>query len=180
MNLLTLSQLAPLHAGVSTDIADWLFEEPLVFAAHYAAVAQHLEQVTWPDALAGKRESLRERYGAHDAVLKLMDTLRGQVPMALSIELAQRLAIGLELHRAMNHDREAYRTLCANFLCFVTPLSDRFDENTSSSGGRLAILCRVLGLDSTESRILGLALASGVESGSTSWRSPRRRTDAWR
>lgn len=51
-----------------------LFAEPLLFAAHYAAIGHRIPRVAWPDDIADRLDVIGTRYQAHDAVLKLMDT----------------------------------------------------------------------------------------------------------
>lgn len=67
--------LCPLRVGTEPVTLAVLFAEPLLFAAHYATIADMLE---WPDEIEATLASVRTRYGAHDAVLDLIDTLRGQ------------------------------------------------------------------------------------------------------
>jgi len=69
--------IGTLRIGCTSATADALFTEPLLFAAHYAAVNG---VVTWPESIQSRITAIRDRYEAHDAVLDLIDTLRNQVP----------------------------------------------------------------------------------------------------
>lgn len=153
------ANLGPLRIGSTPETLSVLLSEPLLFAAHYAIVA---ELIDLPEALETRLEGVRTRYRAHDAALELIDTLRGQVPMALSIDLAQHLAEGLELHTALTEsaDITAYREACAaeqERHAHMRRTLDQCDE--TSAYGRLMSLSGLLGLSAAETTVLSYALA---------------------
>ena len=103
----------PLRIGAEAATRKVLFAEPLLFAAHYATIA---DLIPWTEKIDALLTQVRTRYDAHDAVLELIDTLRGQVPMALSADLARRMAEGLELHTVLRSNPALYRLACAELL----------------------------------------------------------------
>lgn len=147
----------PLRVGSQEATVNILLGEPLLFAAHYATLAGVL---SWPDEIDGMIEAVRKRYDAHDEVLNLMDTLRGQVAMPLSIELTRRMAEGLEIHARVRRMPETFRHACrkaGEALALLQEGDDPGDERSAS--GRLARLARLMGFSPAESRLLGFALA---------------------
>lgn len=150
----------PLRIGATPATLPVLFAEPLLFAAHYATIAGIVE---WPDHLEEPRHRIRTRYGAHDAVLELIDTLRGQVSMALSADLARHIAEGMELHTLLCQKPEVYRQLCADTLtAFDQHLACIPALDDTSPRGRLALLARLLDFSPAQTRVLGYALANTV------------------
>ena len=165
MDLYLQSRLAPLRVGATSATLDLLFAEPLLFAAHYATVADSLRKLGWPAEVNALLGRVGERYRAHDAVLELMDTLRGQLPMALSVDLARRMAEGMELHAELGATRDMcdmYRQQCAGVLdCVNLDVSGEQLEHLGDDtpAGRLALLCRVLDFSPAEARLLSLSFA---------------------
>ena len=152
--------LGPLRVGTTPATLAVLFCEPLLFAAHYATVADVL---SWPEAIETELVRVRIRYGAHDAVLDLIDTLRGQVPMALSADLARRMAEGMELHTVLRQDQDTYRNACAECLeRHATRLMIDAYSGESSPSGRLALLARLLDFSPAQTEVLGYALVYTV------------------
>lgn len=155
----------PLRVGSSATTVDILLAEPLVFAAHYATVASVLN---WPESVQASLEAVRQRYSAHDEVLKLMDTLRGQVAMPLSIELTRHMAEGLELHGMMRRTPETYRRVCQNAAAridsFMAQEADDEDNEELTSSGRLARLARLMDFSAAETRVLSFALGMTLSS----------------
>jgi len=152
--------LGPLRVGATVATSDVLHQEPLLFAAHYATVAN---VVTWPEKIQSKIDRVRKRYGAHDEVLELIDTLRGQVPMALSADLARRMAEGLELHNAFAKCKDSYREHCHvalnSFLRIVELQSLEVDTTAS---GRLVRLSTLLGFSRPQTQLMIHALGYTV------------------
>ncbi|TWO78746.1 hypothetical protein, partial [Denitratisoma oestradiolicum] len=103
----------PLRIGADPETLSHLQREPLLFAAHYAALQR---VVKWPESILRITSAVNARYAQHDEVLKLIETLRSQVPMALSADLARSLAEGLELHDTFQQDPTEYAQTCENFL----------------------------------------------------------------
>ena len=152
--------IGTLRIGCTSATADALFTEPLLFAAHYAAVNG---VVTWPESIQSRITAIRDRYEAHDAVLDLIDTLRNQVPMALSAELARRIAEGLELHSALRPTGTAYREACDRALIGLLSMQQEEPvpgEDTAS--GRLARLSRLLGFSRAEAQLMTQALSYSI------------------
>jgi hypothetical protein len=152
--------IGPLRIGSTPAALDALLTEPLLFAAHYATIA---EVTHWPPEIEAILEDVRSRYGAHDAVLELIETLRGQVPMALSADLARCIAEGMELHTALSGNPEIYRAACADRLAHFQrgqALYIPSDETTAS--GRLALLARLLEFSSGQAQVLFYAMAYTV------------------
>jgi hypothetical protein len=146
MDLYLQSRLAPLRVGATHATLDLLCADPLLFAAHYATVADSLRKLGWPAEVNALLGRVGERYHAHDAVLDLMDTLRGQLPMALAVDLARRMAEGMELHAELGATRDIYRTQCAGVLaCVNLDVSEEHLEHLGDDtpAGRLALLSRV-------------------------------------
>lgn len=157
MKLIPAFLEGPLRVGSQEATVNILLGEPLLFAAHYATLAGAL---SWPDEVDGMIEAVRKRYDAHDEVLNLMDTLRGQVAMPLSIELTRRMAEGLEIHARVRRMPETFRHACrkaGEALALIQESDDPGDERSAS--GRLARLARLMGFSPAESRLLGFALA---------------------
>ena len=152
--------IGPLRIGATPATAKVLFSEPLLFAAHYATVAN---VVAWPEDIETIVAGVRARYGAHDAVLELIDTLRGQVPMALSADLARHMAEGMELHTALSKNQDAFRQVCADALERIArvQMDDEFADETSPRG-RLALLARLLAFSPAQIKVLGYALVYTV------------------
>lgn len=148
--------LGPLRIGSTAATLDVLFTEPLLFAAHYATVAGILD---WPAPLDSKLRCIRIRYGAHDAVIELIDNLRNQVPMPLSADLARRIAEGLELHTALANDRDTYRQACGECLDQQdrSRSIDAFPEETTPRG-RLAFLAGLLQFSRAQRQVMAFAL----------------------
>lgn len=149
-----------LRVGSTPATLSALLDEPMLFAAHYATISN---VVTWPSDIESRLGRVRARYEAHDAVLDLIDTLRAQVPIPLSAELARRIVEGLDLHSAVRADSSGYREACAKMLeslCAMQKLSSA--EDTAS--GRLACLCRMLGFSVAETRVATQALSCAVVS----------------
>ncbi|MCX7178605.1 MAG: hypothetical protein NTX56_07440 [Proteobacteria bacterium] len=125
--------LGPLRVGATSATSDVLYQEPLLFASHYSIV---VNVVTWPEDVQTIIDQVRKRYKAHDEVLDLIDTLRGQVPMALSADLARHMAEGLELHNVFTKRRDSYQEHCQvaldRLLQFVD--SQRIEIDTTASG----------------------------------------------
>lgn len=160
MILIPEALLGALRIGATTATAEVLYKEPLLLAAHYAAVAN---LVTWPEKAQATIDQVRKRYAAHDKVLDLIDTLRSQVPMALSAELARRLAEGLELHTALAKSQDVYRERCQAALQAIVKLvdSDRLEIDITGSG-RLARLATLLGLSRPEQQLITYALGNTI------------------
>lgn len=149
--------LGPLRVGNTPVTLAVLFSEPLLFAAHYATVADVL---VWSEEIESTLAGIRTRYGAHDAVFDLIDTLRGQVPMALSADLARRMAEGMELHTALRQDQSPYRRACAeSFMRHVARQAADVHSDETTLGGRLAQLARLLEFSPAQTKILAYALA---------------------
>ena len=156
MSFLPEVYVGPLRAGSTPATLEVLFSEPLLFAAHYATIA---DVVKWPEAFEATLAGVRSRYGAHDAVLELIDTLRGQVPMALSADLARRMAGGLELHNTLGRDPDIYRQACAECLeYFASHQKTDAPPDETTPGGRLARLARLLDFSPAQARVLAYAL----------------------
>ena len=152
--------LGPLRVGANTATSDVLHQEPLLFAAHYAMVAN---LVTWPEELKATIDRVRKRYAAHDEVLALIDTLRGQVPMALSAELARRMAEGLELHNALVKCKDFYRTYCQSSLNAISQIVEmQSAEIDTTPSGRLLRLARLLGFSRPQTQLMIHALGYTV------------------
>lgn len=152
--------LGPLRIGTGPTTLVVLFSEPLLFAAHYAAVADVL---VWPEEIEATLVNVRTRYGAHDAVLELMETLRGQVPMALSADLARRMAEGLELHTALKNSEDTYRNACAECMeRYTKGLTIGAYPEECTPGGRLALLARLLEFSPAQTQVLAYALVYTV------------------
>jgi hypothetical protein len=151
---------SPLRVGTTPVTLAVLFSEPLLFAAHYATVADVL---SWPEEIEATLAHVRTRYGAHDAVLQLMDTLRGQVPMALSADLARRMAEGLELHTALKNSQNIYRNACTECLERNAEglTIDVYPEEITPNG-RLALLARLLDFSPAQTQVLAYALVYTV------------------
>jgi hypothetical protein len=166
MSLLAHATMAPLRAGAQALTLDLLYAEPLLFAAHYATVCNRVIAPVWPDDIAERLRTVGRRYQAHDAVLKLMDTLRGQLPTGLSVDLARRLAEGLELHTQLDGRREIYQACCQQGLARIPRLSgdvtkdSPVDEDTAE--GRLATFCCVMVFSDAERRLLAFTLVIGL------------------
>lgn len=152
--------LGPLRVGATVATSDVLHHEPLLFAAHFATVAN---VVTWPEKIQATIDRVRKRYAAHDEVLDLVDTLRGQVPMALSADLARRMAEGLELHNAFAKCKDSYREHCQvtlnSFLRIVDMQSLEVDTTAS---GRLVRLSTLLGFSRPQTQLMIHALGYTV------------------
>lgn len=158
MSLLPDLISGPLRLGGQPAALEILLGEPLLFAAHYATVELFIEL---PDDLEAVLVSIRERYSAHDAVLGLMDTLRGQVAMPLSIELTRRMAEGMELHGRIRLQPERWLALCRTGsakLERVLELQSADEAEEQTPAGRLQRLARLMGFSVAESRLLGFAL----------------------
>jgi hypothetical protein len=158
MNLLLEARLATFRPGADPRVLDLLFAEPLHFACYFATIAPHLDDDAWPADLSELLTRVRERYRPHDTVLKLMDTLRGQLPMALSTDLARHLAEGLELHAVLVTRRAVWIQIC-------TALYRRFDPDTLpdpdselGAAGRLQLLTQALDLSPAEARFIALVV----------------------
>ncbi|TRZ65057.1 MAG: AAA family ATPase [Rhodocyclaceae bacterium] len=152
--------LGPLRVGATSATSDVLYQEPLLFASHYSIV---VNVVTWPEDVQTIIDQVRKRYKAHDEVLDLIDTLRGQVPMALSADLARHMAEGLELHNVFTKRRDSYQEHCQvaldRLLQFVD--SQRIEIDTTASG-RLVRLAELLGFSHSETRLMIHALGYTV------------------
>ena len=151
--------VGPLRVGSHSATLTALFAEPLLFAAHYATIADVAE---WPEAIETTLASVRSRYGAHDAVLDLIDTLRGQLPMPLSAGLARRMAEGLELHTALEQNPEVYRHACAEGLAYFARRKHEDLPEETTPRGRLALLSRLLAFSPAQSQVLAYALATSL------------------
>lgn len=166
MSLLARAMIAPLRAGSDARSLDLLCADPLLFAAHYAVVCSRIPRVAWPDDIAERLRLVGERYQAHDAVLSLMDTLRGQLPIALSVDLARRLAEGLELHTLLKDRYTLYQSCCQQGLermnGFGSDEEDAGPVDEDTPAGRLATFCRVMDFSVAERRLLGFTLVIGV------------------
>ena len=152
--------LGPLRVGSTLATLEVLFSEPLLFAAHYATVADVLR---WPEDIEANLVHVRTRYGAHDAVLELIDTLRNQVPMALSADLARRMAEGMELHTALRQRHDTYRNACTECLkqhARSLRIEAHTEETTPS--GRLAFLARLLAFTPAQTQVMAYALVYTV------------------
>lgn len=148
--------VASLRVGASEALAP-LLAEPLVFAAHYATVEPAIE---WPERVVRIVEAVRRRYDRHDAVLKLMEKLRAQVPQPLSADLTKRIAEGLDLHSAMRGRFEEYRGWCRAAIESLTTLQERAaacGETTAS--GRIARLATLMGFSRAEPALLVYAIS---------------------
>lgn len=157
MKLIPAFLEGPLRVGSQEATVNILLGEPLLFAAHYANLAGAL---SWPDEIDGMIEAVRKRYDTHDEVLNLMDTLRGQVAMPLSIELTRRMVEGLEIHARVRRMPETFRHACrkaGEALALMQEGGDPGDGRSAS--GRLARLAQLVGFSPAESRLLGFALA---------------------
>ena len=156
MNLLPDLFSGPLRLGSQSATLEILLGEPLLFAAHYATVHPF---INLPADLEAPLASVRERYRAHDEVLTLMDTLRSQVAMPLSIELTRHMAEGMELHGRIRGTPELWQQLCragtAKLESLFNP-ADAADELTPV--GRLQRLARLMDFTVAETRLLGFAL----------------------
>lgn len=147
----------PLRIGEDPETLQYLREEPLLFAAHYAALAR---AVIWPESILSITRPVSARYAQHDEVLKLIDTLRSQVPMALSADLARSLAEGLELHDSFKNDTSGYSTTCENFLtAYHRVQNEERIAGETSPAGRLRRLSARMGFSSAEERVLSYALS---------------------
>ncbi|MDY0074172.1 MAG: ATP-binding protein [Thauera sp.] len=158
MNLLPDLFAGPLRLGSQPDTLGILLGEPLLFATHFATIEP---LITLPTDLDGRLESIRERYSAHDEVLELMDTLRGQVAMPLSIELTRRMAEGMELHGQVRQQPERWQALCRDGTAKLERLLEAPADHESeelSPAGRLQRLARLMEFSVAETRILGFAL----------------------
>ena len=154
INFLPEVFLGPLRVGATAATVDVLFGEPLLLAAHYATIA---DVVTWPKDTQATIDHVRKHYKAHDAVLGLIDTLRGQVKMALSAELARHVAEGLELHTELAASKETYREACQTSLDRLTEL-----YVAAAPAGRLAQLAELLGFSRPETQLMSSALTYSV------------------
>ena len=150
----------PLRVGAKQRTVEVLFSEPLLFAAHYATIA---DVVIWPKDIETVLAGVRSRYGAHDAVLGLIDTLRGQVPMALSADLARRMAEGLELHTVLDKRCETYTQLCTDTLQRILRHHEGFAiADDTSPGSRMALLAQLLEFSPAQTKVLAYALVYTV------------------
>lgn len=158
MNLLPDLITGPLRLGSQPATLEILLGEPLLFAAHYATVERFIEL---PEELDAVLAAIRERYRAHDEVLRLMDTLRGQVSMPLSIELTRNMAEGMELHGHIRLKPERWQALCRTSLATLERVLDRqsdIDAVELTLVGRLQRLTRLMEFSVAETRLLGFAL----------------------
>ena len=171
MSLLMRAMIAPLRVGAHPRTLELLFDEPLLLAAHYAAVYHRIPRSAWPEEIADRLQQLDLRYQAHDSVLTLMDSLRGQLPTAVSVDLARRLAEGMELHSLLQARREVYQECCAKTLATLLKAVGKEDETSDvavdedTAEGRLTTFCRVMAFTPAESRLLGIVLTLGLSPG---------------
>ncbi|CAB1369848.1 ATP-binding protein [Denitratisoma oestradiolicum] len=150
----------PLRIGADPETLSHLQREPLLFAAHYAALQR---VVKWPESILRITSAVNARYAQHDEVLKLIETLRSQVPMALSADLARSLAEGLELHDTFQQDPTEYAQTCENFLeAYSRSLVEEIDAGEDSATGRLEILSALMAFSPAETQVLRYALCCTV------------------
>jgi hypothetical protein len=151
---------APLRAGTSLSLVQALNSEQLLFAAHYATVNAFID---WPDVIEARIKAVRTRYESHDQVLKLMESLRGQIPMPVSADLAKRLAEGMEVFSDTQNVPNFYLDLCTTAweryrkLEAMDNTDGEFDQRE-----RLARFSSLLGLNPIEKRLLVHALLFSV------------------
>jgi hypothetical protein len=152
--------IGPLRIGSTAATLEVLFSEPLLFAAHYTTVADILDL---PEEIEAMLAAVRTRYGAHDAVLELIDTLRSQVPMALSADLARRMAEGLELHTALKNTPNLYREACTEPLAHhVKGVTANACPEETTPGGRQALLARLLDFSPAQTQVMAYTLVYTV------------------
>lgn len=158
MAFLPEALIAPLRLTSSNTLMEQIFAEPLLFASHYAAVTTAMH---WPEHVEATRRGVQSRYEKHDEVLVLMEKLGGQVPVALSADLAIRLAEGLEIRHAILADE--YRDLCQEQLAaFVDLQKDGQAFGNKLPGNRLMHLAELLDFSPAETKLLIYALAHTV------------------
>jgi hypothetical protein len=152
--------IGPLRIGSTAATLEVLFSEPLLFAAHYTTVADILDL---PEEIEAMLAAVRTRYGAHDAVLELIDTLRSQVPLALSADLARRMAEGLELHTALKNTPNLYREACTEPLAHhVKGVTANACPEETTPGGRQALLARLLDFSPAQTQVMAYTLVYTV------------------
>lgn len=151
---------APLRAGASAVLSNALINEQLLFASHYATLA---DLIDWPAEIQERIQRVRIRYESHQALLKLLESLRTQVPMPLSADLAIKLAEGMEIHLEQHKNPAFYRDTCRKEWERYKPLEsnvNRDEEEDPSS--RLHRLANLLGLTPVERRLLIHALLFSI------------------
>jgi hypothetical protein len=146
----------PLRIGADAVLASTLLIEPMVFASHFALVA---DLVTWPADITAVIERVRRRYSRHDAVLSLMETLRNQLPIPISAELAKRIAEGLEVRTALRATPMFYRDACRSALSRLLDLQAGSQASDDTASGRLARLGKLMAFSPTEMALLTYAVA---------------------
>ena len=150
--------IAPLRLGTHAALVNYLFLEPLLFAAHYAAITTVMD---WPTPIEKIRQRVQARYKKHDEVLDLMERLRRQVPVPLSAGLAKSLAEGLEVRGAITHDE--YRRLCQEQLAAIAQYQDYGDSaGADTAVGRVDQLASLLDFSPTETQLLSYALVHTI------------------
>lgn len=156
MSIFPEAFVAPLRIGAS-DALTQLLAEPLIFAAHYAAVEPVIE---WPDKVTRIVDAVRRRYDRHDAVLKLIEKLRTQVPLALSADLTKRIAEGLDLHPVLRDHLDEYRGWCRSALeSFAGHQEQAIASGEWTASGRVRRLAELMGFSRAESALLVYALS---------------------
>ncbi len=151
--------LPALRVGAQPELVRPLMREPLLFAAHYAVVAALLN---WPHDVADIQNTVYRRYQRHDKILGLINQLREQVPMALSAELAVRLAEGLEVHRRYRFHPDDYIALCRRGREVLELPSERPVPGIQSVVGRMALLAGCLDCTPVEHQLLTHAVAHAL------------------
>lgn len=152
--------LAALRVGADPVLAKTMMGEPLLFAAHYAIIVPLID---WPAGIKKEQEAVERRYQRHDKVLALINSLREQVPIALSADLAVKVAEGLEIHRHFRWQLADYNRLCARSMDAVKIESDIAASSSKHSvAGRLSMLTRCMDFDPVEHGLLAYALSYSI------------------
>jgi len=150
--------IAPLRLTTSRRLVVEMFDEPILFAAHYACVA---DLVTWPVRVEAVQTAVRERYEQHDQMLDLMKKLHGQIPISIASTLAINIAEGLEVVHVIGVDD--YRDLCTAALTNAIDLRDLAEEcGEDTPRGRIGRLAGLLGLSEMETELLTFAFLHAV------------------
>ncbi len=155
LKFLSRSLMGPLRVAMNDELMKSILTEPLLFAAHYAAVTQ---LIAWPEHIETIVASVRSRYEKHDEVLALLKSMRGQVPVReLSGDHAISVAEGLESRHAVTH--RVYQSLCRQALAQIASVTD--DEivpDDLTPSGRIARLAVWMDLSTEETKLLSYAL----------------------
>lgn len=164
MRMFKKANLAPLKLVNQPECFDILLREPLLFAAHYAILLENDARPKWPEFIALKITEIIDRYQAHDAVLELMESLRGEIPTTLTVSLARSLAEGLEIHPLLQSYRDLYQAHCNEQFPFEESDFDEIAEllGDGSQLGRLKSVCRLLELTLSESKLMSYCFVLSV------------------